>query len=100
MSYAPGINPHGILADGCRVCDLLNNGTSPTAVAGMMYANPQSVNGSAGITLDLAKAMVRAAVQDPANGRPRKPRADQTSHLATNKTAIQRGRSCEVQPPA
>ena len=35
-------NPHGILADGYRVCDLLNDGASPTAVAGMIHANRNS----------------------------------------------------------
>ena len=57
-------NPHGILADGYRVCDLLNDGSSPTAVAGMMYANSQQANGSQGLTLDLAKQIVEKAVAD------------------------------------
>jgi Protein of unknown function (DUF732) len=57
-------NPHGILADGYRVCDLLNGGASPTAVAGMIYANSQQSEGSRGVTLDIAKQMVDAAIGD------------------------------------
>jgi hypothetical protein len=34
------------------------------AAAGMMFANSQSANGSAGLTLDAAKAIVRTAVND------------------------------------
>jgi hypothetical protein len=57
-------SPRAILADGYRVCDALNDGDSPTAVAGEMYANSQEFNGSRGLTLEVAKAIVRTAVED------------------------------------
>jgi hypothetical protein len=59
-----GATPQSIITDGYRICTLLSNGNNPSAVAGMLYSNSQSTNGSDGITVDQAKGMVKAAVQD------------------------------------
>jgi hypothetical protein len=61
--YVSDVQALGV-ADGYRVCDLLNGGASPTAVAGMIYANSQQSEGSRGVTLDIAKQMVDAAIGD------------------------------------
>jgi hypothetical protein len=57
-------NAQDIVTDGYRVCHMLNDGMPPTAVAGTLYGNSQSANGSEGISLDQANAIVKAAVQD------------------------------------